>query len=252
MDKENPHKRLSYFDTLEQKRRHVKKYRKDMIPSKASIERALWKAWKTTPGKNNAIPYKVHVWGPDMEVHKEAIHNLVVKSHKAVEAEAVKDSRLPNTISQEQFDKENPHLPKNFPNPFYEHIAFNPYLFTIHSRVSTPNKWYQEKIKEGHQYDQGYEHLFEHIIDSVSVEVGMFASNLGYYLLEEGLDISYNSCFRRRPEQWHKVGLHKVTTRPITMISCGYAERYREEDLKEWGKFEWDRKPEIEDIIEWM
>ena len=29
---------LSYFDTLEQKRRHVKKYRKDMIPSRASID----------------------------------------------------------------------------------------------------------------------------------------------------------------------------------------------------------------------
>jgi hypothetical protein len=80
----------------------------------------------------------------------------------------------------------------------------------------------------------------------------MFVSNLGYYLLEEGLDISYNSCFRRRPEEWHKVGLHKVTTRPITMISCGYAERYREEELKELGKLEWDRKPEMNDIVEWM
>ena len=246
-DYENPKKRLSYFDTLEQKRRHVKKYRKDMIPPKASIERALHKAWKTTPGKNNAMPYKVHVWGPDMEIHKEAIHSLVVKSHRNVEEEAVKDSRLPNTIAQ----CDDP-TTGNFPNPFYEHIAFNPYLFTIHSRVSTPNKFYKEKIEEGHQYDQGYEHLFEHIIDSVSVEVGIFAANLGYYLLDEGLDISYNSCFRRRPEEWHKVGLTQIKTRPITMISCGYAERYREEDVKMWGKYEWDRKPELKDIIEWM
>ena len=63
--------RMSYFQTLEEKRRHVKKYRKDMIPSKASIERALWYAWKSTPGKNNAMPYKVLVWGPDMEMNKE-------------------------------------------------------------------------------------------------------------------------------------------------------------------------------------
>ena len=243
---------MNYFDTLETKRNHVKKYHRDKIPPRECIERALWKAWKTTPGKNNAMAYKVHVWGPDMEMHKEAIHSLVVKSHKNVEDEAVKDSRLPNTISQEQFQKENPDMPKNFPNPFYEHIAFNPYLFTIHSRVSTPNKFYKQKIKEGHQWDQGYEHLFEHIIDSVSVEVGLFAGNLGYYLLEEGLDISYNSCFRRRPEEWHKVGLTQIKTRPITMISCGYAERYRKEDVKEWGKDGWDIKPEIEEIVEWM
>ena len=239
--------RMSYFQTLEEKRRHVKKYRKDMIPSKASIERALWYAWKTTPGKNNAMPYKVLVWGPDMEMHKEAIHKLIVKSHRNTEAEAVKDPMLPNTVTQEDDFPEG-----NFPNPFYEHIAYNPYLFTIHSRVSTPNKWYEERIKEGHHYDQGYEHLFEKIIDSVSVEVGMFASNLGYYLLEEGLDISYNSCFRRNVEEWHEVGLHNVKTSPITMISCGYAERYREEDLKQMGKLEWDRKPILQDIVEWM
>jgi len=238
---------MNYFDTLEKKRKHVKKYDMDKIPPKECIERALYKAWKTTPGKNNAIPYQVLVWGPDKEIHKEAIHSLVVKSHKSVEKEAVLDKRLPNTTTQSDHPEDG-----NFPNPFYEHIAFNPYLFTIHSRVSTPNKWYREKIKQGHQYDQGYEHLFEHIIDSVSVEVGLFAGNLGYYLLEEGLDISYNSCFRRRPEEWHKVGLDMVTTRPITMISCGYAKRYREQDMKAWGKHKWDVKPEMKEIIKWI
>jgi|TARA_R110000765_G_scaffold157157_2_gene260322 hypothetical protein len=243
---------MNYFDTLETKRNHVKKYHKDKIPSKDSIERALWKAWKTTPGKNNAMPYQVLVWGPDMEIHKEAIHSLVVKSHKNVEAEAVKDSKLPNTITQADDLSKG-----NFPNPYYEHIAFNPYLFTIHSRVSTPNKWYEKMVEEGHQYDQGYEHLFEHIIDSVAVEVGLFVGNLGYYLLEEGLDISYNSCFRRRPEEWHKVGLNKVTTRPITMISCGYAESYRKDVPNKFtgvpfGEDDWDNKPEIKDIVRWM
>ena len=238
---------MNYFDTLEKKRQHVKKYDMNRIPPKEMIERALWKAWKTTPGKNNAVPYQVLVWGPHLKFEKKAIHSLVVKSHKAVEDEAVKDKKLPNTKTQ----ADNPEY-GNFPNPFYEHVAYNPYLFTIHSRVSTPNKWYTEKIEQGHQYDQGYEHLFEHIIDSVAVEVGLFAGNLGYYLLEEGLDISYNSCFRRRPKEWHKVGLTMVNTRPITMISCGYATRYRREDMKEWGKESWDVKPEINEIVKWI
>jgi hypothetical protein len=42
---------MNYFDTLE-KRSHVKKYDMTKIPPKEKIERALWKAWKTTPSKN--------------------------------------------------------------------------------------------------------------------------------------------------------------------------------------------------------
>ena len=72
---------MNYFDTLEKKRQHVKKYDMNRIPPKEMIERALWKAWKTTPGKNNAVPYQVLVWGPELSIHKEAIHSLVVKSH---------------------------------------------------------------------------------------------------------------------------------------------------------------------------
>ena len=233
---------MNYFDTLEKKRKHVKKYDMNKIPPKECIERALYKAWKTTPSKNNSMPYQVLVWGPDKKVHKEAIHNLVTKSHRAVEEKAVKEGY--QKIIQKGVGQ--------FPNPYYEHIAFNPYLFTIHSRVSTPNKFYQEQIKLGHFYDQGYEENFELIIDSVAVEVGHFSSNLGYYLLEEGLDISYNSCFRRRPEEWHKVGLDMVKTRPIAMISCGYAGRYRRQDLRKRGNEEDDRKPEQKDIIKWI
>jgi len=233
---------MNYFDTLEKKRSHVKKYDMTRIPPKEMIERALYKAWKTTPSKNNSMAYQALVWGPDKKVHKEAIHNLVTKSHRAVELKAM----------NEGFSEKIQEGKGQFPNPYYEHIAFNPYLITIHSRVSTPNKFYLEQVKRGHFYDQGYEHLFEQIIDSVSVEVGHFSSNLGYYLLEEGLDISYNSCFRRQVEEWHKVGLDMVKTRPISMISCGYASRYRRQDLKHNGKEKFDKKPEQKDIIKWI
>ena len=57
---------MSHFDLLE-KRHHVRKY-SDKIPPKEMIENALYKAWKTTPSKNNAMPYKVFVYGPE---HKE-------------------------------------------------------------------------------------------------------------------------------------------------------------------------------------
>ena len=36
------------------------------------------------------------------------------------------------------------------------------------------------------------------------------------------------------------------------MISCGYAERYRIEDLKKHYKQHWDVKPEMDEIVKWM
>ncbi len=229
---------MSTFDLLETKRKHVKKY-SDKIPPKEIIERSLYKAWKTTPSKNNSMAYQVLVWGPDKQLHKEAIHRLVVTSHKAAEDRAVEEGIAETTQ-------------KGVPNPYYEHIKYNPYLFTIHSRVSTPNKFYKREIENGHFYDQGFESHIERIADSVAVEVGLFAGNLSNYLLEEGLDLSYNSCFRRDKKEWPKVGLHMVTNRPFLMISCGYGERYRRQDLEKWNMVEDDRKPEQKDIIKWM
>lgn len=229
---------MNHFDLLETKRKHVKTYKTE-IPPKHLVEDALWKAWKTSPSKNNAMAYQALIWGPEKVSEKEAIHSLCVKSHKRAEDRAVEENLATKTQ-------------QGVPNPYYEHIKHNPYLITIHSRVATPNRFYAQKVKEGHFYDQGFESHIERILDSVAVEVGIFAANLTNYLLEVGLDMSYNSCFKRRVEDWHNVGLTMVNTRPITMVTCGYAERYRRQDLQAWGKESWDIKPEPEEIIKWM
>ena len=136
------------------------------------------------------------------------------------------------------------------PNPFYEHIKLNPYLITIHSRLAYPNRFYKKMVEQGHFYDQSYNP--EDIIDSVAVEVGIFAANLTNYLLEAELDMSYNSCFKRKVEDWHEVGLNMVDQRPILMITCGYAERYRRQDLRKWKVETWDVKPPKRDIIKFI
>ena len=229
---------MKHFDLLETKRKHVRKY-SDKIPEKQLIKNALWKAWKTTPGKNNAMAYEVLVWGPDKQIHKEAIHSLCVKNHRHAEERAVKKGQATLTQKGEQ-------------NPFYEHIKYNPYLLTIHSRVAKPNPFYQLKVKDGHFFDQGYEENINHIIDSVAVEVGIFAANLTNYLLDSGLDMSYNSCFKRDVKLWHKLGLHQVKQRPILMVTIGYAEKYRRDVLKDWGKDKMDYKPEVDEIVRWL
>ena len=226
---------MNYFETLEKKRNHVMFY-SDKKVEKELVERALYKAWKTTPGKNNAMAYQALVWGPDKQEEKNKIYSLCIKSHKAAEERAVEKGL--NTKTQDE------------PNPFYYHIKDNQYLITIHGRKAMPNKFYEEQIELGHFYDQS--HDIENIIDSVAVEVGMFLGNLGYYLLEEGLDISYNSTFSRFIKDWHDIGLHEVEKRPISMISIGYAKRLRRTEIWEHCKLLWDRKPNIENIIKWL
>ena len=147
---------MNYFDTLEKKRNHVKTYSNKVV-DKQKIDRALWKAWKTTPGKNNAMAYQALVWGPDKELEKEAIHSLVVKNHIHAEDRAVEKKLMNKTQG-------------GVPNPYYEHIKLNPYLITIHSRLAKPNRYYREQVEKGHYFDQSYD--VEFIIDSVSVEVG--------------------------------------------------------------------------------
>ena len=171
------------------------------------------------------------------EIEKEAIHSLVVKNHIHAEDRAVEKGLMNKTQG-------------GVPNPYYEHIKLNPYLITIHSRIAYPNRFYKKMVEQGHFYDQSYNP--ENIIDSVAVEAGLFVGNLGYYLLEEGLDISYNSCFKRNIKDWHNVGLHMVEQRPIIMLSCGYAERYRRQDLRDKKIEDWDTKPEIDEIVKWI
>ena len=227
---------MNYFDTLEKKRNHVKTYSNKVV-DKEKIERSLYKAWKTTPGKNNAMAYQALVWGPDKEIEKEAIHSLVVKNHIHAEDRAVEKGLMNKTQG-------------GVPNPYYEHIKLNPYLITIHSRIAYPNRFYKKMVEQGHFYDQSYNP--ENIIDSVAVEVGLFTQNLTNYLLEEDIDVSYTSCFYRKPEEWRKRGLFHVKWRPITLMSCGYGEIYRRDVLRSQGRDTEDFKPDIKEIIKWI
>jgi len=225
------------FTLLETKRNHVKTYSKK-IPPKEDIYNSVWKAWKTSPSKNNAMPYEVLIWGPEKTIEKEKIHSLCVKSHKNSEDGAVEKGLATRTQEGK-------------PNPYYEHIRYNPYLITIHSRLAPPNKFYQRQVELGHFFDQALQSYVEEIAGAVAVEVGLFAQNFTNYILERNIDLSYNLCFVRDVDAWHKLGLTTVLQRPHLMITCGYAERYRRQDLVDWGIDKEDVKPNFEDIVRW-
>ena len=213
------------FDLLETKRAHVLKY-SDRMPDRKIIEEALYKAWKTTPSKNNAMPYQIHVW--HKQEHKEAMHKLSVRNHN----------------ENRQHTK-----PKN--NPYFLHIKTAPYLISVHGRVATPNKYFKTLIdKEGLYFDWADEKAMNRIKATTSLEVGMFFANLSLYLLEEGLDVSYNGCFKRDVKLWQEAGLD-VKYKPLAMMSIGYAESYRKDQINMLEE-KFDIKPELKEIIKWI
>jgi hypothetical protein len=226
------------FDLLE-KRHHVQSYIKGKIPPKEHVESALWKAWKTTPSKNNAMAYKVFVYGPKHHKEKELVHQMVHKNHISAEQSAV--ARGQQTITEDRKE-----------NPFYEHIKKNPYLLCIHQEPREPNKFYQEQVRQGMFYDQKFPNRVDKITDSICVEVGMFIQNLTTYLLEYDIDVSYTSCFFRDIRKWRKAGLVHSKYRPSVLMSIGYKQEYRYEILKRWSRYEDDRKPEYDEIIKWQ
>ena len=226
------------FDLLE-KRHHVRSYIRGKIPPKEHVESALWKAWKTSPSKNNAMAYKVFVYGPKHHKEKELVHQMVHKNHIKAEKSAVARGQHTRTENGKK-------------NPNYAHIEQNPYLLCIHQEPRQPNKFYQDRVEEGMFYDQAFPDRVDHISDSVSVEVGMFIQNLTTYLLEYNLDVSYTSCFFRDISKWRKAGLVHSKYRPSVLMSIGYKQEYRHEWMEKNKLQQDDRKPEIDEIIKWM
>ena len=227
---------MKHFDLLEN-RHHVKEY-SDIIPKKELIENSLWKAWKTTPSKNNAMPYKVFVYGPEHKEEKIKVWEMVFSNHKKAEIEAMERGQATRTEGGE-------------PNPYYEHIKYNPYLFCIHAQPREPNEFYKRQVELGMFFDQAWPERVDKFIDTTAVEVGMFIQNLSTYLLEEKIDISYTSCFRRDIKHWHKAGLTHADYRPIMLMSAGYSKQYRK-DVAYIKKGLPDIKPEFDEMIKWM
>ena len=212
------------FDFLENKRHHVRSYKKE-IPLKSKIEGALYKAWKTTPSKNNAMPYKVYVWNNQEDLDR--LFKLAVE----------------NNINKKTREK--------LYNPYFDHIKTAPYLLTIHQRVARPNKYHKKSIiHENVWYEWADKKDFKFAHTGTSIEIGMFLANLTCYLLEEGIDVSYNGCFKHDALLWQQEGLKEVINKPIIMMSMGYADKYRKDILDPKYKSE-DIKPELKDVIEW-
>jgi len=223
------------FDNLN-KRKHVYEYRNDEIPAFDTIKDILHKSWRVTPSKQNIMPYKVSVLGPNSKLTKQKIYNKVVGNHVYMEEEGLKLGYI-EKVSNEI-------------NPHYRHVLYNPYLLVFSQRVCTDkdiNPFYQRQIANGHFMEQASVEWVHRIKSSTAVEVGLFAQNIASLCLEQDIDYSFTVCFPGDVNKWKDVSFveHPV----LLLMSLGKAKMYRRDFLPQ-ASSDLDYKTAFENVVQ--
>ena len=229
-------------------RRHVMNWDKE-IPDKALIEKVLWKAWKVTPSKNNFMPYHVNVYGPDQMALGKKIWQLSKNNKKMTNENNIpRDKTTPGVIDNDITEWE-----EEGTNIFFNHVKTAPYLIVYSQRLCEPNAMYKKNVEEGDYYEPMHLSEMPNIIRGVSIEVGMFAANLGAFVLEEGLDTSTTLCFPGDYEDgWQDIpGVDHPVMLMQTIGKCKVSKREWQKKFEPQGDID-DRKPEPEEVIRWI
>lgn len=159
------------IEDILKKRKQIKVYSKDNVPSKEMIETLLSKAYDCVASKQNLIPYKIHV----LDKSKKEIKNLLYKLSSSTKGGN-----------------------KN-------HELQAPYVLVFTKRlVDKPNPETQRKINLGHDYPLTDPKRYKDYEADVAIEIGMFAKTLSALCLEKGLDVSYILCLsNNNDERWN-------------------------------------------------
>jgi len=224
------------IDTILGKRRHVRDYDANHIPSKYLVDSLLKLAWHVTPSKNNIMPYQVNVFGPENKKEKKIIYKNCVSQEDYI------NSFNNNNYFENDYDA--PGL-----NPEYANILKAPYVLLFTTRLEkNPNKNVLRNVVKGRHYDALNIDTIPKINDLVSLEVGMFVTALCGLCMENDLDISYTMAFRQERHFWNELVNKKnyeiVEHRPVLTMTIGKATLYRTLDYD-------DYKPNPERIIKY-
>ena len=230
-------------------RRHVMNWEKE-IPEKSLIEKVLWKTWKVTPSKNNFMPYHVNVYGPDQMPLCKKIWQLSKKNKKMTNENHIPRTKTTPGVVDNDFEEWDD---GDGTNIFFNHVKTAPYLIVYSQRLCEPNEMYRKNVVGGDYYEPMHLSEMPNIIRGVSVEVGMFAANLGAFALEEGLDTSTTLCFPGDYEDgWQDIpGVEHPVMLMQTIGKCKTSKRQWQKKYEPQSDKE-DRKPECETVVRWI
>ena len=135
----------------------------DKIPDENLVKEIINKTYKITASKQNIVPYKIHVLGPNCKEEKEKIFNHV----------------------------------QEVMGGGHNHNIKAPYNLIFTTRLVTkPGVHVQRLIDGGHDQPCANPKKYKKDKHNISLEIGMFAKVLTGFCLENNLGVSYQLCFR--------------------------------------------------------
>lgn len=151
------------IEEIYKKRFQVYVYDKEKIPDENLAKQLIEKTFDLVASKQNLMPYRVNVLGPNCETEKQKIYEYITK--------ILGGSHNRNILA-----------PYNL-------------IFTIRL-VDNPNEHVANLIKQGHLYNCADPKKYKKEKHNVSLEIGMFTKILTGLCLENNLGVSYQLCFK--------------------------------------------------------
>ena len=207
------------YHTTEQlfkSRTQCKKFSRKKIPDRALVEKLLNKTFELVPSKQNLVPYKVKVLGPEHSKLKRKFEDIIVQNTAGGGGD------------------------KNY------NVSSAPYDLLFTTRLVKPNEHIQERIRKGHSYRtcDANEYKWQKI--DYSIEIGMFASVLTGLCIENKIDVSYLLCFPSEQQHYENFPLDGEDL--IFSMQLGYKELGVGPAYIEDKSY----KPDVSEVISWI
>ncbi len=209
--------------------KYVKTYHQSWDVPQSVIDDLLQRTWKVTPSKNNFMPYKLHVLGPQHQDLKDKVYEKALKHQD----------------DQDHLTSPSPKMPR------FHNIVSCHYLLIFTQRVEDqPNAHQQELIALGRNYTQtDPSKLGEHYSNAL-LEIGMFCNTFAALCIESQLDVSYTLCLPKTIEHWQDEGFEFLEQKPVFIMTVGKALTYLRDEYTALEKL--DLRPDYNRIVNFV
>jgi superfamily II DNA or RNA helicase len=180
------------------------------------ITDALKAAWLETPSKNNFMPYKAHVLGPEFAKEKEEMYWLCLGNETKANGNIITD--------RDQLKKYEERMYPNKRYASYHNIRSAEYVLIFTQRVETmPNQLQQQLIDKGYVYEQMATDgpKKENARKNAYLEIGMFSTNFAGICLNNGIDISHTLCLPGDKKDWPQEHFSFLDSHPMLIMTVG-------------------------------
>lgn len=162
----------------------------DKCPDHNLIVDIMKKTHNLVASKQNLMPYKIHVLGPECVKLKQELYNLTIAA-----------------------------APDNFTPSKANYQVYAPYVFIFTTRLAEPNASVKISLSKGHALQACFPetYLSRRAVQTACLEIGMWSWHFTGLCLENDIDVAYLKCFNSDHNNWSF-----IDEEPLFGIAAGY------------------------------